>query len=303
MTATPITQQAMQVFPVSASSFHFLTEPLVTSVLLVVTLMTARHFFVRAVRNKSEILNRDQRRWISQIKNGILLLILVGLVLIWAPQLRTLALSLAAVAVAFVVATKEMILCLSGAFMRISTRPFAVGDWITIDNLSGEVIDVNAFSIKLQKLDVAGKSYQLTGQTIEIPNSRLFTSAVENLTLGKSWIYHDVRMVVPVAEARPIEHVAMLEEIITSHYADLQEPAEAQHTRLKRKSGIDLPGVKPACTLSTTDLGHNVFTVHLFVPTREAGRISRDISLAFLSGVQKMKEEKAAEAAKEPLKA
>ncbi len=292
----------MQVLPVSAASFHFLTEPLVTSVLLVLTLMTARHFLVRAVRNKSEILNRDQRRWISQIKNGILLLILVGLVLIWAPQLRTLALSLAAVAVAFVVATKEMILCLSGAFMRISTRPFAVGDWITIDNMSGEVIDVNAFSIKLQKLDVAGKSYQLTGPTIEIPNSRLLTSAVENLTLGKSWIYHDVRMVVPALDARPVEQMAMLEEIITSHYADLQEQSEVQHTRLKRKSGIDLPGVKPASSLSTTDLGHNVFTAHLFVPTREAGRIGRDISFAFLSGVQKMKEEKAAEAAKESAK-
>lgn len=296
MTSAPLTEQAMQVLPVTAS-LHFLTEPLVTSVLLVVSLMTARHFFVRAVRSKSEILNRDQRRWISQIKNGILLLILVGLVLIWAPQLRTLALSLAAVAVAFVVATKEMILCLSGAFMRISTRPFAVGDWITIDNLSGEVIDVNAFSIKLQKLDVAGKSYQLTGPTIEIPNSRLFTSAVENLTLGKSWIYHDVRMVVPAIDARPIEQMAMLEEIITSHYADLQEQSEVQHTRLKRKSGIDLPGVKPASSLSTTDLGHNVFTAHLFVPTREAGRIGRDISFAFLSGVQKMKEGKAAETA------
>lgn len=297
MTSAPPTEQAMQVLPVSATSFHFLTEPLVTSMLLVVTLMTARHFLVRAVRNKSEILNRDQRRWISQIKNGILLLVLVGLILIWAPQLRTLALSLAAVAVAFVVATKEMILCLSGAFMRISTRPFAVGDWITIDNLSGEVIDVNAFSIKLQKLDVAGKSYQLTGPTIEIPNSRLFTSAVENLTLGKSWIYHDVRIVIPAAEARPIEHMALLEEIVTRHYADLQEQSEIQHTRLKRKSGIDLPGVKPDCSLSTTDLGHNVFTAHLFVPTREAGRIGRDISYTFLSGVQRIKEEKAAETA------
>ncbi len=287
----------MQILPVSTPSFHFLTEPLVTSILLMVTLMTARHFLVRAVRNKSEILNRDQRRWISQIKNGILLLILIGLILIWAPQLRTLALSLAAVAVAFVVATKEMILCLSGAFMRISTRPFAVGDWITIDNMSGEVIDVNAFSIKLQKLDVAGKSYQLTGPTIEIPNSRLLTSAVENLTLGKSWIYHDVRMVIPAADARPAEHMALLEEIITRHYAGFQEQSEIQHARLKRKSGIDLPGIKPAISLFTTDLGHNAFTAHLFVPTREAGRIGSDISFEFLSGVQKIKEERTAEVA------
>ncbi len=281
----------MQILPLSASSFHFLTEPLATSVLLIATLLTARHFLVRAVRNKSEILNRDQRRWISQIKNGILLLLVVGMILIWAPQLRMLALSLAAVAVALVVATKEMITCLSGAFMRISTRPFAVGDWITIDNISGEVIDVNAFSIKLQKLDVAGKTYQLTGPTIEIPNSRLLSSAVENLTLGKSWIYHDVRNVIPAADSRPGEHMALLEQIVTQKYAGLQEQSEAQHARLKRKSGLDLPGIKPGFTLATTDLGHHIYTAHIFVPTREAARFSREISFDFLSAVQRLKEE------------
>ena len=281
----------MQSISLPAFSLPLLAEPLVTSIFLLVTLLTARMFLIRAVRNKSEILSRDQRRWISRIRNGILLLVLIGLVLIWAPQLRTLALSLAAVAVALVVATKEMILCLSGAFLRASTRPFVVGDWITIDNMSGEVIDVNAFTIKLQKLDVAGKSYQVTGPTIEIPNSRLLTSAVENLTLGKSWIYHDVRIVIPALEARPIEHMALLQAIVVKHYENLQEHAETQHTRLKRKSGIDLPGIMPDCSLGTTDLGHNIFTAHLFVPTRDAGRFSRDITLDFLCGVQKIKEQ------------
>jgi small-conductance mechanosensitive channel len=280
----------MQSISLPVFSLPLLAEPLVTSIILLVTLLTARLFLIRAVRHKSEILSRDQRRWISRIRNGILLLVLIGLVLIWAPQLRTLALSLAAVAVALVVATKEMILCLSGAFLRASTRPFVVGDWITIDNMSGEVIDVNAFTIKLQKLDVVGKSYQVTGPTIEIPNSRLLTSAVENLTLAKSWIYHDVRIIIPALESKPIEHMALLQEIVMKYYENLQDHAETQHTRLKRKSGIDLPGIAPDCSLGTTELGHHIYTAHLFVPTRDAGRFSRDITLDFLSGVQRLKE-------------
>lgn len=280
----------MQAIDLPLFSLPWLAEPLVTSILLLTALWTARLFLIRAVRNKSEILSRDQRRWISRIRNGILFLLLIGLILIWAPQLRTLALSLAAVAVALVVATKEMILCLSGALMRVSTRPFVVGDWISIDNLCGEVIDVNAFSIKLQKIDVAGKSYQITGPTIEIPNSRLLTSAVENLTLAKSWLYHDVRMVIPAADAKPVEHMALFQETVIRYCQPLQESAEEQHIWMKRKSGIDLPGIMPGFSMGTTDLGHMVLTAHLFLPTREASRLADQIIFEVLSQIQKLKE-------------
>lgn len=280
----------MQAIDLPLFSLPLLAEPLVTSILLLSALLTARLFLIRAVRNKSEILSRDQRRWISRIKNGILILLLIGLILIWAPQLRTLALSLAAVAVALVVATKEMILCLSGAFMRMSTRPFVVGDWISIDNMCGEVIDINAFSIKLQKIDIAGKSYQITGPTIEIPNSRLLTSAVENLTLAKSWLYQDVRVVIPAADAKPIEHMSLFQNSVTLHWQPLQEAAEEQHLWMKRKSGIDLPSIIPGFSVATTDLGHMILTAHLFLPTREASRISDRIIYDTLSGVQKLKE-------------
>lgn len=279
----------MQVVDLPFLSWPMMGAPLITSALLIATLITARIFLTRAVRNKSEILSNDQRRWISRIKNGILTLLVTGLVLIWAPQLQTLALSLAAVAVALVIATKEMILCLSGAFMRVSTRPFVVGDWISIDGIAGEVIDVNAFSFKLQKVDLAGKSYEMAGSTIEIPNSRLLTSAVENLTAHKGWIYHDARIVIPALESRPSEYMEALETIVTSHYAELQEAAESQHRRLKKKSGVDLPAVVPGCTLTTTDLGHHIYTAHMFLPTRDAGRIATTITLEFLKQVQTIK--------------
>lgn len=50
----------------------------------------------------------------------VLFLFPIGLVLILAPKLRTFALSLGAVAV--VVATQELILCVSGLLLRASVR-------------------------------------------------------------------------------------------------------------------------------------------------------------------------------------
>src|SRR3974390_2813913 len=53
----------------------------------------------------------DKRRWIVQFKNLSILFLLVGLLGIWMSELRAFALSLVAVAAAFVLSTKELILC------------------------------------------------------------------------------------------------------------------------------------------------------------------------------------------------
>src|SRR5690606_25179459 len=99
------------------------------------------------------------------------------------------ALSITAFVVALVVATKEMILCLTGAIMRATTQPFKAGEWITIDGVTGEVIDLDAFAFRLQEVDMSGKTYQFTGRTITIPNSKLFTHNVENANFFKAYIF------------------------------------------------------------------------------------------------------------------
>ena len=93
-----------------------LPQELLTSVIFIAFLWSLQVLLIRMVRGKKEVLSKDQRRWINLIKNGIIVSVLLALVLIWAPQLQTFALSLTAFAVALVVATKEMILCIKLGF-------------------------------------------------------------------------------------------------------------------------------------------------------------------------------------------
>jgi hypothetical protein len=66
-------------------------------------------------RAESGVLSEAQRRRVSHVRFATLVVSIVGPVLIWAPELQNFALSLTAVAVALVIATKELLLCLSGA--------------------------------------------------------------------------------------------------------------------------------------------------------------------------------------------
>ena len=132
---------------------------LLASALLLLLLWIARKIVVRSIHARPELAPHNQRRLIASSRNVFLLLLVLGLVLIWAPQLRTFALSLTAVAVAIVVATKELILCLSGALLRATTRAFSVGDWVEIGENRGEVTDHTMLATTLQEFGSGPHTY------------------------------------------------------------------------------------------------------------------------------------------------
>lgn len=276
----------MEFAGISMSTF---TQELLTSVVFIAILIGLRTLLIRMVRRNSEILSKEQRRWINRIKNSVIIIIFVCLALVWAPQLQTFALSLTAFAVALVVATKEMILCLTGSLFRISTQPYKVGDWISIDGITGEVMEINAFNTRLEELDVSSKSYQFTGKSVMMPNSKLFTSTVENQNFIKSFIFHDLSAAVQFTGMNPTELAGILKEVTESHVAPFRDDAMKFARRVSRKAGIDLPEAKPSFGFRTTDLGHFIFSARIFVPTKKADDIGVAIIQEFLARVHEIR--------------
>ncbi len=266
-----------------------LPQELLTSAIFIAFLWSLQVLLIRMVRGKKEVLSKDQRRWVNLIKNGIIISTLLALVLIWAPQLQTFALSLTAFAVALVVATKEMILCVTGSLLRISTQPYKVGDWVTIDGVTGEVMDINAFSTRLEEIDVIGKTYGFTGKKVTMPNSKLFTAIVENQNFIKSFIFHDISVAVQFQDMNPAELATLMEEITEKHIAPSKEDAAKFSRRVSRKAGIDIPEPEPSYGFRTSELGHYVFLTKIFVPTRHADNIGVSISKEFLTRVYELR--------------
>lgn len=146
------------------------------SISLVMFLVALRLLAGRASSGRKSLTPQIVRRWTANFRNLLLLVGVLGLILIWAPQLRTFALSLTAVAIALVVATKELILCLSGSALRTFTRAYSVGDYIELGGTRGEVLDYNLFATRLQEFDGREGSLVSSGREVIIPHSLLFTS-------------------------------------------------------------------------------------------------------------------------------
>ena len=116
-----------------------------------------------------------RRRWSVTIRNTLILVSIIGLAIIWAPQLQNFAVSLIAIAVALVLATKELLDCLTGSLLRTASKAYAVGDRIEINGTRGNVVDHNFLTTTLLEIGPGQTSHQYTGRAIVIPNNQLLS--------------------------------------------------------------------------------------------------------------------------------
>lgn len=280
----------------------FFTQAVIASILVVIGIFVARYFLTKYIKSKSRILDKNLRRWINRVNNTSVFLIIFSLVFIWGPEIQHLALSLTAVAVAIVLITKELLMCLTGGFLYASTKPFDVGDWITVDGITGEVTKATTLVTVIEEVDRFNKTYQYTGRTIQIPNSKFLSAIIENGNFIKDYIYHDITITTQYTDLDPEKLTNELKTIAETYFTPFREAAEKFIKRVEQKVALDFADAEPQYLLKTTDLGHNLFTVRLLVPTKNVAQINSSITRDFLKIIYDLMAEKEASALKAVVK-
>lgn len=248
----------------------------IETVILVTVLLTIRFVVSSALSRNVETLSEDRRRWISVVNNTSAVLIGMGVLFIWSPQLTTFALSLTAFAVAMVIATKEFLLCLLGAAYRTATSPFEVGDWVEIDGIRGEVMAEGLLSTIIQELGEDSRSYTYTGRTISLPNALLLTHVAQNESFRKKFVHHTFSITIELGP-NPLKIKALIESILEETCVDFAIVAERYWEMVRRKTKVDLPPLEPSVAIETTDQAKLRFSVTVFCPTQEAHNIETTV--------------------------
>jgi small-conductance mechanosensitive channel len=209
------------------------------------------------------------------------------LLAIWWPELSNFAISIAAVTLALVIATKELIVCFSGAMLRAGTGAFTIGDWIEVGLHKGEVIDYNMFSTTLQELDRPPNDYSFTGKTILVPNSVFLTESIKNLNFSKRYVFHRFDIIIePHLDVPDIQKWIVAE--VNNFSEDFIEIAKRYITFIEKRSGVDIPGPEPRIMISTSELAKRVITVIVFCPTEKAGELEQHITHGALERIYQM---------------
>ena len=174
-------------------------EEVVESVLMVMALLVLRGVLLNLyLRRHPHYSIEEKRRSLVLSRNLTLILTIFGLAVIWATQIQTLALSMFAVAAAIVVATKELIMCLSGSILRSVTKQYSVGDYIEVNGLRGRVVDINLLNTLMMQIGPNPLVGQLSGNTLSFPNSLLLNHSVRRDNILGDYVIHTVEIPVPI---------------------------------------------------------------------------------------------------------
>lgn len=201
-----------------------------------------------------------RRRWLVQSRNALILLLLLGLALIWAEELRMLTLSIVAIAVAFVVATKELILCMTGSILKMTSRSFNIGDRIQIRDFRGDVIDQNFLATTILEVGPGRITHQRTGRMAVIPNALFLSEPLINESYTHDYILH----VFTVPFRREDDWRGAMEALLASanrHCAPYLDEVRRHMEQLSRQRGLDIPTADPRVTIQLPAAGE----VHLVV--------------------------------------
>jgi small-conductance mechanosensitive channel len=257
---------------------------LVVSIIFLAIVVALRTLLVRFAPRAEGISLETTRRWMVYIRNGTLLVALLGLVMIWAHELQTLAISLVAVAAAIVIATREFILCFSGGVWRAVSNAYKIGDRIKIGDIRGDVVDINLLATTVMELGPASEPALYTGRAVTFPNSLLLSQPVADESYTGAYRVRIIRVPLPLSgdwgEAR-----RRLLEIAAQECAEYLDAARAHMARMKSEEGFDTPTVEPRVAIELPEPGRVDLLLRVAVPAAQEGRITQAILARFLGQI------------------
>jgi small-conductance mechanosensitive channel len=243
-------------------------ELLISTGILMIILIVLRAITSRYIR-RNVVSTELRRRWLVQSRNAMILILLLGLVLIWADELRTLALSIVAIAVAFVVATKELILCLTGSILKTGSRSFNIGDRIQVKEFRGDVIDQNLLATTILEVGPGKITHQRTGRMATIPNALFLSEPVINESFTHDYVLHVFTVPFKMQDDWKSAQKLFLESANMQCKPYIDEVRKYMQD-VSEERGLEVPSVDPRVTIQVPAAGE----VHLIIriPTRSGQR-------------------------------
>jgi len=258
---------------------EILQHPVLLSFAIIVIAFLLKLVTDKVARRRRNRKEKDNRHASHNIRHLINFMTVLSLLFVWSTEIQNFALSIAAFAVAIVLAMREFIQSIIGFFYLVTTRPFRIGDWIQVDGSVGEVAEIDWVKTTLLELDM--KTYRMTRRVIYLPNSKLVTAAIKNLNFIKRYVTHHFEIV----RKESMNGFPIYDELYNrsvGYCEEFYDVAVRYNSLIEHKLDAKIFGPEPEIRFSTTDIGDFKASVKLFCPTELAIDLEHKITADFM---------------------
>jgi len=257
-----------------------LSQQLILTLAIALILLLLRFFVARLISTRETIQTHRRRQILVAVRDTLSALFIIFCLVIWYPQLKTVATTLAVIAVAIVIATKEYILNITGFIFRTGARNFTIGDRIDMGDIRGDVVDTTVMGVTI--LEIGPGTNQYTGRTVFIPNSKFLSSAVKNETRMRNYVFHVINFPLDENDDWKAAETILLEiaNDIVSPYID---EVRLYLRRLAKRHSLETPAVEPRIYIQIPDPSHVNLVLRMPVPIQKRGRVEQEVIREYLS--------------------
>jgi small-conductance mechanosensitive channel len=249
-------------------------EKVIVTALLIGVALLASHLWARYL-SRGAISAEKRRLHLVWARNIIWFAALLVILSVWASTIAGFALSVAAVAGALLIVSKELVMCVHGYLYVTLVQPYKIGDVIEFNQLHGRVVDIDMFATTLVELDKAG---QRTGKVAEFPNGLLLTHPLINASPNGAYALHAIQIPIPERLSHDLDRLeAAALAAADRATAAWSEEATNHFRKASEENFIALPSGKTKVSWDFSDPEHLVLVIRVACPVGQRAKVEQAV--------------------------
>jgi small-conductance mechanosensitive channel len=225
---------------------------LVIALAVVLTTYFLEKMFVRVEPDQQKLMTL---RSVAHIFTRALGAILILLIIFGMPNQMATVIALAGAGLT--VAMKDFIVGFFGWFVLMGKNGIRHGDWVEINGVSGEVIEIGLFHTVVLETGNWNDAGHPTGRRVTFVNSYAIEGHYFNFSTSGQWLWDEMQLAVP-ADQDPYPIAEQIQKIVTQETESNAHIAEQEWQQMGSSRGIRAISAGPAVSVRPTGSGFEI---------------------------------------------
>ncbi len=250
---------------VVASQQRASVHGMLQDVLWILLIVLAALLALAGIGRFSASLTPDRKRlrslqFVARFAVQAFALLLILVVTIGAPGQMTTIIGLAGAGLT--VALKDFIVAFFGWFVLMGKNGIRVGDWVEINGIGGEVVEIGLLRTVLLETGQWSDAGHPTGRKVAFVNSFAVEGHYFNFSTSGQWLWDEIEVLVPQGED-PYRVLKSVQELVAAETEPHVREAEQEWQRVARSHSLQSFSAAPAINVKPSASGVNIMVRYI----------------------------------------